>query len=93
MGLWMIVAGLILLAAGWYQIRMGKVQNEIAPFIPQLAAGVDDPAAVARFKAQSESVFQAHNVVDPKRKRALANYARLDQNVAVRTLLSQQTVW
>ncbi len=97
MGEIMIIAGLILLGFGYVQIYNGKVQREIAPFVPDLAAGNGSPASIALFRERSEVIFARHGVTDPKKKRALTNYARFiakrnispAQNELVTELLKQ----
>lgn len=97
MGELMIIAGLVLLGFGWAQIFTGKVQKEIAPLIPDLAAGNGSPASIAAFRERRAAVFARHGVVDAKKQRALTNFARIiarrritpAQNELVTDLLKQ----
>ena len=77
MGIIMVVVGLVILGFAMFSIRGGAVQKELATFIPELAAGNGSAASIATFRERSEAVFARHGVTDPKKKRALTNYARI----------------
>ena len=77
MGELMIIAGLLLMGFGFLQIYTGRTQKEIAPLIPDLAAGNGSPASIAAFQERRAVVFARHGVTDPKKQRALTNFARI----------------
>ena len=73
----MIVVGLALMGFGIAQMYTGRVQKELAPFIPDLAAGGGSPQSIAIFRERRDAVLARNGVTDPKKARALTNFARL----------------
>ena len=97
MGELMMIAGLLLMGFGIAQIYTGRAQKELAPFIPDLAAGGGSPESIATFRERRDGVLARNGITDPKKARALTNFARIiarrritpAQNELVSDLLKQ----